>query len=442
MRGRMRDNITQEERRKKRQKDTRNAMIFFAVTVVFLVAAIVGAVVFVSRFIPEKDEPPQESETVLPTEQEGTEDILPSEAADPAPETDPATEQARTFVSGMSLEQKVAQLFIITPDALTGVTNTTLAGDATKASYMEHPVGGIIYQSGNLTGREQTKTMLTNMMTYSWEATGLPVFLGVDEEGGTVSRIASNMEYGIADVGDMSDIGATGDPQNAYTVGGEIGGYLSELGFNMDFAPVADVLTNPDNQVVRYRSFGSDSETVKNMALSELQGLKEHGVYGVSKHFPGHGATAEDSHDGAASTGKSLDELRAAELVPFQAAVDAGAEFIMVGHISVPGITGNEVPSSLSAYMVNEVLRSQMGYRGIVITDAMNMGAITSGYHSSDAAVTAILAGVDMILMPENFAEAYDGVINAVNNGLITQERIDESVVRIVRLKQIMSQEG
>ena len=436
----MRDQITQEERRKKRRNDTRKAMILLAVTVVFLIAAIVGAVVLVSRFMPEKEEPPKESETVLPTEQEETEEPVTPEESDSAPESDPATEQARTFVSGMTLEQKVAQMFMITPDALTGVTNTTAAGDATKAAYTERPVGGIIYQSGNLTGREQTKDMLTNMMTYSWEASGLPVFLGVDEEGGTVGRIASNMEYGIADVGDMSDIGATGDPQNAYTVGSEIGGYLSELGFNMDFAPVADVLTNPENQVVRYRSFGSDAETVKNMALSELQGLKERGVYGVMKHFPGHGATAEDSHNGAASTGKSLDELRAEELVPFQAAVDAGADFIMVGHISVPGITGNEVPSSLSAYMVNEVLRSQMGYRGIIITDAMNMGAITSGYSSSDAAVTAILAGVDMILMPENFAEAYDGVINAVNNGVISQERIDESVVRIVRLKQSMSQ--
>ena len=431
--------MTREERREKRKRDTRNAVIAFIFFILVLAGLVLGAVFLLQNYLSNRPEKPENTEEMTATETEESElpvvPVVPEEPMD-----DAATEQAKAFVSSMTLEQKVAQMFMITPDALTGVSGATAAGDATKSAYTEKPVGGIIYMSANLTGTEQTQTMLANMQAYSRELTGLPIFLGVDEEGGTVSRIASNMEYGIADVGDMSEIGASGDPQNAYTVGITIGGYLSNLGFNVDFAPVADVLTNPENTVVQYRSFGSDSEMVKNMVLSELQGLQENHVYGVVKHFPGQGSTAGDSHNGPVSTDKTLDQLKEAELIPFQGAIDSGADFIMVGHISVPGITGNDMPSSLSEYMINEVLRNQMGYDGIVITDAMNTAAITSSYNSSDATVTAILAGADMVLMPEDFGSAYSAVLQAVSNGTITEERINESVVRIVRVKQKMNQ--
>jgi beta-N-acetylhexosaminidase len=223
--------------------------------------------------------------------------------------------------------------------------------------------------------------MLTNMQAIATERTGLPAFLCVDEEGGTVARVAGNSAFGVTNVGSMSDIGATGDSQNAYNAGVTIGSYLSKLGFNVDFAPVADVLTNSDSSIGD-RSFGSDANLVADMVSAELKGLTSQNVYGAVKHFPGHGAAADDTHDGAATVERTLEELTAQELVPFQRAADEDVAFVMVGHLSVPNVTGDDTPATLSSYLVTDLLRRQMGYDGIVITDAMNMSAITDSYTS------------------------------------------------------------
>ena len=169
-----------------------------------------------------------------------------------------------------------------------------------------------------------------------------------------------------------------------------------------------------------------------------LQGLEENNIYGVVKHFPGHGSTKADSHDGLATCEKNLEEMKQEELVPFQNAINNGADFIMVGHITVPNITGSTLPSSMSEYMITEVLRNQMGFDGVVITDAMNMKAITNQYDSAEAAITAINAGADIILMPADFKAAYEGVIEAVKSGTISEETINSAVVRIVKAKQAM----
>lgn len=427
--------MDREERRLKRKKDAKQAAIILIVLLLLLIGLVVGVVAFVNHFLPESSANTEPSETTEVVE--NTENMISTETVD-TEEVDPYLLQAQTYVSGMTLEQKVAQMFMITPEALTGVGTVTVAGDTTKTNYMEYPVGGIIYFSKNLQAPEQTKTMLEKTMSYSEEATGLPIFLAVDEEGGTVTRIASNMEFGVADVGDMSVIGEAGDAQNAYLVGTSIGSYLAELGFNVNFAPMADLHLNEENTVTQYRSFGSDATLVGNMVVSELTGLSEKGIYGVVKHFPGHGGTVTDSHNGAAVSEKTLEELLSEELIPFKSAIDNGAEFVMVGHISVPNITGNDIPSSLSDYMITEVLRNQLGYQGIVVTDAMDMKAITDEYNSGEAAIAAIQAGVDIILMPQDFKTAYAAVLEAVNNGTISEERIDESVARIVRVKQMM----
>ena len=287
----------------------------------------------------------------------------------------------------------------------------------------------------NLVSESQTRKMLGNVQEYAQEITGLPVFLSVDEEGGTVARVANNDGFSVEDVGDMADIGASGDAGKAYEVGETIGTYLSGLGFNLDFAPDADVLTNPDNAVIGVRSFGSDSQLVSDMVLAEMDGLADAGVLSCVKHFPGHGGTAGDTHEGYAYTDKTLDQLKAAELVPFAAAVEAEVPFVMVSHISVPQVIGDNTPSSLSETMVSEVLRDQLGYDGIVITDALNMGAIAEKYSSSEAAVRALSAGVDMLLMPADFESAYNGVLQAVEDGTLSEARIDDSVRRILRVK-------
>lgn len=343
--------------------------------------------------------------------------------------------EAGEILESMTLEEKVCQLFMITPEALTGVGTVVQAGTSTKNAIDQYPVGGLIYFSQNLQDPGQTRTMLANTQQYAKERTGFPIFLSVDEEGGQVARVGSNPAFGVEKIGNMSDVGSRGDTQEAYEVGSTIGAYLSDLGFNMDAAPDTDVLTNPDNQVVKYRSFSSDPQLVTEMAASELRGLNEQGIIGMYKHFPGHGGTTDDSHEGYAYVDDTLEELKSGAFVPFQDGIDNGIQVIMVSHISCPNVTGDNTPATLSKMMITDILRNDMGFDGMVITDAMNMGAITARYSSSEAAVAALNAGVDMLLMPEDFQSAYQGVLGAVKDGTVSEERIDESVRRILELK-------
>lgn len=342
---------------------------------------------------------------------------------------------AESVLANMSLEQKVAQLFFITPEALTGVSGVVEAGAITEASFQQYPVGGIVYFGQNIQDREQVTTMLENMQQISMKYLGVPIFLAVDEEGGTVTRVYGSGVDHIPYISDMLCIGSTGMDDLAYRVGKKIGNYLSELNFNLDFAPVADIYSNPLNTVIGTRSFGYDAETVSQMVVKAVGGFHAAGMMCTLKHFPGHGDTSQDSHAGYACSDKTLEELRECELVPFQAGIDAGAELVMVGHISLPNILEDDTPSSLSYTIVTELLRGELGFSGVIITDAMNMGAISENYTSGQAAIMAIQAGVDMILMPEDFQSAYEEVLNAVYTGQITEERIDESVKRIMDLK-------
>lgn len=436
--------MDREERREKRQKDTKKATLLFVGFLLIIILLIVGVVFAAGRFLLKGNHQQKvETETQTKTQtavQTGNVTATEEPEVTEVLVEDNTAEQAAEIVASMSLEDKVAQMFVITPGALTGYSSVTAAGDTTKASYDKYPVGGMIYMSENLTDREQAVTMLTNMQTIAQERTGLPLFLCVDEEGGSVARIASNSKFSVADVGDMSAIGATGDATKAHEAGITIGTYLAEIGFNVDFAPVADVVTDVSNSAIGDRSFGGDSGLVSKMVNAELQGLEEAGIYGTVKHFPGHGGSSLDSHDTIVTTDRALEELMSEELVPFQSAIDAGVSFIMVGHIAAPQVTGDKTPASLSKVLVTDVLRTQMGYDGIIITDAMNMGAITNKYNSDTAAVAAVEAGVDMILMPANYSKAYEGVLQAVKNGKISEERINESVTRIVRVKLQMQQ--
>ena len=420
--------MNQEERRQKRQDEFKHAAVIVTVFVMVLAVIIIGAAAALHKFLPKgakEVKTPDTQGTEISDDTQTSKNG--SDVAEPA--VDPLDEQASQLVSGMSLEDKVAQMFVITPEALTGYTSVTAAGDTTKTAYENRPVGGLIYMADNLLSTEQTTEMLTNMQNIAMERTGLPVFLSVDEEGGTVARVAANEAFGVTNVGNMSDIGAAGDAQKAY------GTYLKQLGFNVDYAPVADVLTNADNTAIGTRSFGSDASVVADMVTKELEGLSSQGVFGAVKHFPGQGGVSGDSHDGAVTLDKSLEELMQTELVPFQKAVENGVSFVMVGHISVPQVVGDNTPASLSQMMVSNVLREQLGYQGIVITDAMNMGAITGTYTADQAAVMAVNAGVDMILMPQDYETAYNGLLQAVQDGTITEERINESVARIVKVK-------
>lgn len=380
----------------------------------------------------KKDLPSEGGENDLP---EGSGEASASGDSDNNHTEELLANRVEEFLAGMSLEQKVAQIFMVTPEALTDYMKVTAAGEVTKQRFMQYPVGGVIYMAENLVDAKQTREMLKNMENYSMEFLGFPVFLGVDEEGGTVARIAKNSAFNVENVGDMSEIGASGDCDLAYLAGCTIGVYLTDLGFNLDFAPVADVWSNKKNTVVKYRSFGSDAELVRDMVTAQLRGFSEKGILGAVKHFPGHGSTTADSHKGAAVVEKNLQELLECDLIPFKGAIEAGVPFVMVGHLSLPQIIGEDVPAVLSKEIITGILREELGFDGIVITDALDMGAITDYYNSAQAAVMAVEAGADMLLMPENFVEAYGGVLDAVQRGELSEERIDESVRRILRVK-------
>lgn len=341
-------------------------------------------------------------------------------------------------LESMTLEQKVAQLFLVTPEQLTGVSQAVVAGPATQRALEDIPVGGLCYFSQNITGDQQLRDLLLG--TYSMSSrsgAGIAPFLTVDEEGSSlVSRVANSGYFDVQRFPNMAEVGAAGDEAQAARVGAAIGEYLHEIGFNVDFAPVADVLTNPSNEVIGPRAFSSDPDVVAQMVSAEVAAMLETGTMPCIKHFPGHGDTAGDSHTGAVVSKRTADEIRACEYKPFQAGIEAGCPFVMVGHIETPGLAADGLPASLSKTMITDELRGRLGFEGVVISDSFVMGAITQRYVPSDVAVRFIQAGGDMILMPENLQEAYRGVLAAVDGGAIEESRIDESVERILEVKK------
>lgn len=361
------------------------------------------------------------------TEEEGSDQESLSEELD---------KKVQEIVQAMSREEKAAQLFFVTPEALTGYQHVTAAGDTTMAALQKYPVGGIVYFAQNLVDSQQTQEMLKNVQEYALRTKGIPVFLGVDEEGGRVLRIGSNDNFSVEHVSAMGELVKEQNAEDViYHSADTIGAYLSELGFNVDFAPDADVLVNADNQVIGDRSFGEDPELVADMAWIYTQGLHNNQILACYKHFPGHGGTIADSHTGAAYLDRTLEELYQTELVPFADGSKKGIDFIMVAHISDREVTGSEEPASLSPVFVTDILRGNLGYQGIIITDSLSMGAVTEHYDSGEAAVLALQAGCDMLLMPQDFQAAYQAVLDAVADDTISQERLDESVERIIGAK-------
>lgn len=358
----------------------------------------------------------------------------PSEPEEPEPEPstpeEPEASPVEELLASMTLHEKICQLFLLTPEQLTGVDPVTVAGETTRQALEDYPVGGLVYFAANLRSREQTEELLAN--TQSFAPTGL--FLAVDEEGGAVARVANNPAFEAPVFLPMLTVGEDG-PDAAYEVGRTIGGYLAGLGFNLDFAPVADVYTNPENTVIGDRAFSTDPAEVAELVAAAVEGFGSEGILCTLKHFPGHGDTAGDSHNGAAVSRRSLEELREAELLPFRSGIEAGAPLVMTGHISLPAVTGTEVPATLSPEIVTGLLREELGYEGLCVTDSLQMAAITDAYSPGEAAVLALQAGNDLLLMPEEFQPAYQGVLEAVESGALTEARIDESVARILRTK-------
>ena len=365
--------------------------------------------------------------------QPGTDDQNETDPQTPdAPEASAAQQTAQALLDTMTDEEKIWQLFFVTPEAITNVNTATVAGETTKKALEQYPVGGIVYFAKNLEDREQTVALLENTQSYA----KIPLFLGVDEEGGTVSRVGSNPDMGVPSVGDMRSLGKQQDPAAAYAAGQDIGGSLHALGFNLDFAPVADVAQGADS-VIGSRSFGSDPELCASLAGVIVKSLRAEGIVSCLKHFPGYGSATVDDHNGTSIVEKTLSELEGCDLVPFQSIIasEGSVPFVMVSHLSYPNVTGSDTPADLSASIVTDILRDKLDYQNIIITDSHSMASITDHYSAGDAAVKALAAGCDMILMPSDLQAAFDAVKAAVADGTLSQARIDESVLRILTVK-------
>lgn len=372
------------------------------------------------------------------------------------------SEAIKAIIDKMTLEQKVAQLFVVSPETLTGVDSVQYAGDMTYQALQDYPVGGIVFAKDNIDSSSQFGTMTDNLQSYSEDISGLPLFLAAAEEGGSASVLGNNdnldeyYENSYSDDGSdyssssansvhsgapsMSEIGRKDDSTNAYEAGKSIGSLMSAYGLNLDLAPVADVLSG-NSTGIGNRTFGTDAQTVSDMALEVIRGIQEKDVNAAMKYFPGYGA-ASSNMSGFPVINSSLDELKKKEFLPYSNAIAQGLDFVMVGHISVPNVTGDDTPASLSEKMISEVLRKDLGFKGIVMTDYLNDKTIVKNYGAADAAVKAIQAGADLLLEPDDLEAAYEGVLKAVKKGDITEDRLDESIYRILRVKLSMQDES
>ena len=361
----------------------------------------------------------------------------------------PPTDEVEAQLQRMTLREKVGQLFYVRPECLDTTIHFNLpssvdvssddireiklqAVNATMRGINEkYPVGGVILYAHNIEDEAQLSAFISQIRTLN----GAPL-LCIDEEGGRVARIANNGNFDVEKFESTGAIGATGDAQNAYHCGNTIGTYLHRYGFDIDFAPVADVNTNPENIVIGARAFSDDPQVAAPMVVNYLQGLKDAGITGCIKHFPGHGDTQADTHYGYAQSLKTWDEMLSCELITFKAGIQWGTQLIMTAHIAAPNVTGSDIPATMSPLILQDKLRGELGYQNIIVTDAMEMGAITLQYTNAEAAVGTLQAGADIVLGPQNFVEAFDAVAKAVEDGVLTEQRIDQSVRRILRLKR------
>lgn len=346
------------------------------------------------------------------------------------------------LLAGMTLREKVGQLFFVRPDALdpsqtrqqindADAAGVTALSDLMRDTLDRYPVGGVVLFGKNLTDPER----LSDFTAQLHGVGKTPLLIAVDEEGGTVARLANHSGFdSLPDYPSAAQV-AAGGTDAVYEMSSAIGGYLKVYGIDLDFAPVADVNTNPDNPIIGERAFSEDPQQAADLVGAAVKGFHDGGVLCCLKHYPGHGDTAEDSHKDLAVTQKDWQQLLDCELVPFRAGIHAGADLVMAGHIAVPGVTGEDTPASLSPELLQR-LRQELDFNGVIVTDSLAMEGITKQYSPAQAAVLAVQAGADILLMPDDLAKAFDAVVTAVEAGTIPESRIDESAARILALKQ------
>ena len=345
-------------------------------------------------------------------------------------EVNPKEEWIDDTLDNLSLEEKIGQMLMVS-DYSTSMTDELLA------NFNEVKPGGFILFGENIKSYEQTTSLIKDIKNTS----NIPLFISIDQEGGRVQRIKKLPDATVSIIPPMYNLGLTNDTNLAYEVGKVIGEELRVFDINMDFAPVLDIYSNPKNTVIGNRSFGTTAEIVSNMGISLAKGLENTGIIPVYKHFPGHGDTLEDSHTTLPIINKTKEELMDMELKPFIEAIENDAKIIMVSHLAVPKITGNNTPATLSKEIITDLLKEELGFDGIVITDALNMKALTNEYTEEEIYINAINAGVDILLMPDFDIETINIIKQAITSAEISEEQIDKSVSKILDLKYDLLEE-
>lgn len=328
------------------------------------------------------------------------------------------------MMSNMTTDEKIAQMMIV-------YYRNPYMDNTLKNTLESVKPGGFILFNENITTYENTLKLIKEIKSSS----NIPMFIAIDEEGGNVQRLLALTDKEVTDIPYMQEVGKKDDEKLTYDVGKVIAKELRVFGINMDFAPVIDVFSNPNNTVIGKRSFGSNPEFVSRHGLALAKALEDNNVIAVYKHFPGHGNTEVDSHKDLPIVSKTKDELMKSDLVPFIDAIENNASVIMIGHLAVPEITKNNVPASLSKTLITDFLKGELNYKGLVVTDALDMKALTNYYSDEEICGKAVEAGVDILLMPSSSRKCLKSVKDALNDGKITEERIDESVRKILRLK-------
>ena len=323
----------------------------------------------------------------------------------------------------MTLEEKIGQMLLV------GFEGTSINKEL-RILVEDEKVGGLILFKGNIETSSQLKYLVEDINKLS---RSVPLFISIDEEGGRVNRLPND----ISKFPSASEIGAKNDEEYSYENGRKMGGVLKNYGINMDFAPVLDIYSNSKNTVIEDRAFGSNEEIVSTMGIAMMKGLQDENIIASVKHFPGHGDTEVDSHVGLPIVYKSLEELEKFELIPFKKAIKSNCDVVMVSHIILNKIDSKN-PSSLSRAVISDLLRDDLGFDKVVITDDMNMSAITNTISVEKASVESIKAGSDIILIGggiDTIKSAINEIKSAIKNGDLSEDRINESVYRILELK-------
>ena len=368
---------------------------------------------------------PAPAPEAAPTAAVPSPESTPTPALTPVPEPDPLAEQ----LAAMTVEEKVGQLLI-------GGFEGTEIGDQATRLVQEYQVGGLILYGRNIAGAGQLVTLTNGLKALNGD--GIPLFLSIDQEGGGVDRMPPEVRRTPG----AYCVGQTGSVPAAQSYGDVLAAECAAFGLNLDFAPVLDVWSNPGNTVIGQRAFSADARTVAGLGPAAARRMMDQGVIPAVKHFSGHGDTAVDSHVGLPVVDKSPEELEETELIPFRAAIqsagtDGQVPAVMVAHILLTQLDP-ERPASLSPAVVTGLLREELGFAGAVLTDDLTMGAVTQSYGLGEAAVLAVEAGCDILLVchgQDSVPAVRTALLEAAASGRITAERLDESVYRILRLK-------